>query len=219
MGFRLNFSPATGEIVHQFCGASTIAGGACPNCRKPLMRLLSLDAKDSRLELDKSRHPLVHLLYCWTCSIPFGDFSYKVTADGGVEILRVPPKHDYEFGTSGPYDGFTGSFPALHVGLRPLSSAEQDAQILSSAGTGGAIALEDVGHQVGGYPPLNDDSIISCPLCSKEMPFLAAICNDATGDDPFGVKEQDSFVGNGGVHMVFKFCRDCSVVSAYHSND
>ena len=51
------------------------------------------------------------------------------------------------------------------------------------------------------------------------MPFLAAICDDATGSDPFGVREHDSFVGNVGVHVVFNFWRDFSVVSAYHSND
>ena len=107
-GYRLNFSPAENEIIHQFCGANTINGGTCPNCQKPLMLLLSLDASDSRLDLNASIHPFVHLLYCWTCSIPFGDFSYKLRADGGVELLQIPPKYEYEFGPSGPYEGFTG---------------------------------------------------------------------------------------------------------------
>jgi hypothetical protein len=64
-----------------------------------------------------------------------------------------------------------------------------------------------------------DSMSISCPVCSTEMPLLAAICDDATGNDPFGVEVENSFVGNGGVQMIFHLCRECSVVSAYHSCD
>jgi hypothetical protein len=58
-----------------------------------------------------------------------------------------------------------------------------------------------------------------CPVCEEEMPVLASICNEAAGNDPVGAKDEETFVGNCGVQMVFCFCRKCSVVSAYHSSD
>jgi hypothetical protein len=89
-GYRLNFSPAKDDSIHQFCGPNEIPGGVCPNCEKPLLRLLSLDAKDGRLEFDAAHLPFVHLLYCWACSIPYGNFSYKITENGGVTLLQIP---------------------------------------------------------------------------------------------------------------------------------
>jgi hypothetical protein len=74
-------------------------------------------------------------------------------------------------------------------------------------------------HQVGGPPFIYNPSKTFCPLCSTEMPVLAAICDSAIGNDPFGVEQENSFTGNGGVQMLFQFCRDCSVVSAYQSCD
>jgi hypothetical protein len=74
-------------------------------------------------------------------------------------------------------------------------------------------------HQLGGYPFIYNPSKTFCPVCSKEMPVLAAICDSTIGNDAFGVEAENSFTGNGGVQMLFQFCRDCSVVSAYQSCD
>ena len=218
-GYRFEFSASGSGTIHHFCGPSDIPGSACPNCSKPLQRLLSLDAQDAHLELDPARHPFVHLLYCWTCSIPFGIFSYRITANGGVELIEVPPKHEYEFGPDGPYDGFTGEFAYLPVTLRPLSSEEQANQ--RARFSSDLDTVDDLGpaHQIGGYPMIQNPEKTFCPICSIEMPFLAAFCDDATGNNPNEVKEKNSFTGNCGVQMVFNFCRKCSVVSAYHSND
>lgn len=60
---------------------------------------------------------------------------------------------------------------------------------------------------------------LTCPSCSKEMPVLATICNDATGNDPWKREDSSTFAGNGGVLMVFQLCRDCAIVSAYQSCD
>ncbi len=85
-GYKLNFAPNPSEVSHEFCGPNDIIGALCPNCNKPLLRLLSLDAKDRVLNLDVTRSRVVHLLYCWTC-IPFGEFSYQIKSDGRVQIL------------------------------------------------------------------------------------------------------------------------------------
>jgi hypothetical protein len=50
-GFWLNFQPGKSEPVHEFCGPNEIESARCPNCAKPLLRILSLSAADSRLNL------------------------------------------------------------------------------------------------------------------------------------------------------------------------
>jgi hypothetical protein len=168
---------------------------------------------------------VVHLLYCWTCSIPFGDFSYRVEADGSISLLQVPARQpESEFGLSGPYDGYIGVFPHRYVALRPLTVDEQNKLAVRLSGnfdddSEDEYDLYSARHQVGGQPFIDNPTSISCPVCSKEIPLLAAICDDATGNDPFGIKPEYSFAGNGGVQIVFHFCRVCSVISAYHSCD
>jgi|HubBroStandDraft_4_1064222.scaffolds.fasta_scaffold01806_3 hypothetical protein len=222
VGNWLNFSANPTDTLHDFCGPHDIAGAHCPNCNKPLMRLLSLDAKDERLRFDPVRQPVVHLLYCWTCSIPFGEFTYKVTSDGSVELLQVPPrKPEMEFGQEGPYEGYTGVFPHRQVSLQPLT-ADEEKQLRARVVDDFDDGDEDLftpRHQVGGYPFIYNPSKTSCPLCSSEMPLLAAICDSSIGNDAFGIEPENSFTGNGGVQMLFQFCRDCSVVSAYQSCD
>jgi hypothetical protein len=204
--------------LHDFCGPHDIAGAFCPNCNKPLLRLLSLYARDGRLHINSDSTSVVHLLYCWTCSIPFGEFSYRLGADGSVELLKVPARYEHEIGLKGPYGGYTGIFQNRRVSLQPMSTEGQERLerrfLTNSDGND-----QSEWHQVGGYPAINNPSKTSCPLCSLDMPLLAAICDDATGNRPFQVSPQDSFTGNGGVQMVFHFCRNCSVVSAYHSSD
>jgi len=220
-GYKLNFSPSPGDITHDFCGAAAISGANCPNCNKPLLRLLSLSAKDPRLNLSEAHTSAVHLLYCWTCSIPFGEFSYEVDRDGAVQILELPPRQpDNEFGPAGPYEGYTGRFPHHRVGLVPLKALEQ--QILVVMQEGGAEADYEAyfGHQVGGSPFIYNPQERSCPRCSKAMPLLASICDNASDSDDFPVDPSLTFADSGGgVQIVFHFCRDCSIVSAYHSCD
>jgi hypothetical protein len=189
-----------------------------------LLRLLTLDAKDGRLNLDPTRHPLVHLLYCWTCSIPFGEFSYRVNPDGGVELLRVPPRQgpNVEHGEAGPYDGYTGKFPHRQVALRPLSEDAQRRLVAHQTDESVYLKSEDdlfePRHQVGGFPFVLNPTKTLCPVCSAEMPVLAAICDDAAGDRSFD--DAKTFAGSGGgLQMMFQFCRPCSVISAYHSMD
>jgi len=220
-GYVLNFSPDANGVQHQFCGTHEIRGAACPNCNKPLLRILSLNAKDRVLNLDESKTPFVHLLYCWTCSIPYGDFSYRVNSDGSIEMLQIPERQpDSEFGLEGPYDGYTGLYPAQRVTLEPMKGVD-DAK-LAVARKEGEYDSDDPRHQIGGSPFIENPQTPACPICSKEIPLLAAICDDATGNDPWNREnheEANTFAGNGGVQMVFHFCRDCSVVSAYHSVD
>ena len=221
-GYSLNFNPGASDALHDFCGENDIAGASCPNCKRPLTRLLSLYAKDPALNLDQERLAVVHLLYCWTCSIPFGDFSYKIEKHGSVKILNLPARQpDSEHGLEGPYDGYRGTFPHRKVSLASIDAEDQLKlrQRWQSTGTETDDGLDEPRHQVGGYPFIYNPVRTQCPECSRDMPLFAAICNDANGNDPWRRIATETFVGNGGVQMVFHFCRDCSIVSAYSSSD
>jgi len=220
-GYWLDFTPGNPEAIHDFCGAHEIHGGQCPYCSKPLVRVLSLDSSDARLGVDASKTPVVHLLYCWTCSIPYGEFSYRIHSDDSIEILQIPPIYRYAFGADGPYSGYTGEFPHRRAALKPLSEKEQ-AQ-LQSAATGNTEPPSELAvprHQVGGFPFIYNPSVVACPSCSGEIPLLAAICDAAGvsgGENEVPVEHR--FTGDDSKQMIFHFCRPCSVVVAYHSNE
>lgn len=223
-GYSLNFNPSPNEALHDFCGENDVAGGSCPNCARSLTKLLALHAKDPLLNLDRDRLSVVHLVYCWTCSIPFGEFSYKVEKDGSVTILSFPPRQpDAEHGLKGPYDGYTGIFPKIEISLKSIEAKDQmnlrqrwesnDREIDVPEG------FDEPRHQVGGFPFIYNPIKTNCPECSRDMPLFVTICNDAHGNDPWRQPATETFVGNGGVQMVFHFCRKCSIVSAYSSSD
>jgi hypothetical protein len=94
---------ASTKFEHWFCGAHDIPGAWCPNCNKPLLRFLDLDALDPRLELpnDGPRH--VHLLYCWTCNVTaIGTYEYdgprRVPTDWFVALADGRPETLHRLG-------------------------------------------------------------------------------------------------------------------------
>jgi hypothetical protein len=223
-GYSLDFDPPPGAHQHDFCGSHNITGAVCPYCEKPLLRMMSLSSADPVLNFPTSNASHVHLLFCQTCSIPFGEFSYKINPDGSVALLKVPERNeDMEFGMAGPYDGYTGNFRLHKVSLVALDNALQSRmETRFNQETEDEDDLEDPlapMHQVGGFPFIYNPYKMTCPSCKKEMPLLATICNDVAGNNPWRGDELNTFVGNGGVQTVFHYCRDCSVVSVYQSCD
>jgi hypothetical protein len=219
-GYWLNFSPPPGAYTHEFCGSNTIPGAQCPNCDKPLLKSASLSANDPALFLDPTRFSSLPLLYCWTCAIPYGEFRYKIHPDGSVGILKYLESYDDAFGPDGPYDGYTGEFRATTFSLERQSDEEQ--RLLRSHFEETEDDLPDElaypRHQVGGFPMIYNPQSDVCPQCGVEMVTFASISDHALGNGD-AKKPEDSFVDNSGVQTVFSFCRDCSVVSAYHSCD
>ena len=135
-------------------------------------------------------------------------------------MLEVPPPSDGQFGLDGPYDGYSGQYALKRVALMALSKEEQGKQLAAQSDSDLALeAFTDQKHQVGGYPVIANPQSVVCPACSKEAPFLALICDDASGNKPGEVPTENAFTDNPGVQVIFHFCRDCSVVSAYHSAD
>jgi hypothetical protein len=57
------------KYFHHFCGPNTTPGAWCPNCDKPLLKFMDLDASDPRLEIACDPSFRLPLLYCWTCNL------------------------------------------------------------------------------------------------------------------------------------------------------
>lgn len=218
--YLLTFSGNPEELPHRFCPKDPAPGSDCPNCKKPLLHLLSLDTTSLPF-LVRPHLPAIHLLYCWTCAIPYDRFRYRIQSDGSVEILQALDKYEYSFGAGGPYDGYTGIFPESPVGLRALSVEEQDLARRLQEGehsSGEYRYLTEPVHQIGGMPMIYNWEVVECSECGQTAPFFATICDNATGQDS-QPEPSLTFTNYWGVQMVFHWCEACAIMTAYHSCD
>ena len=191
-GLSVQFLPGPHQFDHVAAGAHDIPGATCPNCKKPLLRLLSLDSRDPLLELDGLARPFVHLLFCWTCPLSNG-FTYGLGHDGRIALV------DYATGSpesTFPWHDYPVHFAGSAVALVPIDPV-----------VGGSQS-----HQIGGQPrfvqaPPRD----FCPHCGGPMVFLALVADEP----PHG----GSMCGNDTVQIVFTLCREDRVVSCSQQCD
>ena len=178
---------------HVFCGAHAIPGAGCPNCDRPMLRMMSLDASDERLRIAAIGVERVPLLFCWQCNVAQDVTQYRLRADGGIDLLR------FKRGTQGPdfpYSGYPESFPEARFDLLPVPAA----------------AAKAPRHQVGGTPfVLQGLRDLRCKICRRRMRFLACIADDAT--------QGWTFAGNSWVQTHFHVCLDDGVIASYHECD
>jgi hypothetical protein len=218
-GYQLDLHPAAPPHEHHFCGGHEIAGATCPNCAKPLLRMLDLDLRDPRLALQGLGLPRLPLLFCWTCNWAQDVSAYRLRADGGIDVLRC---QSGGVETDFPYAGYPIAFAGGRVDLRPVPAAL--AAVLRARNEDPAAevevpddlreAWEQAGgtHQVGGEawfwqgPPE-----ASCPLCGRAMAFVATV-----GDPTFA---GGSFAGNCCVQTIFMLCPDDAVVATTQQCD
>ncbi len=201
-----------GPYAHAFCGRPEHKGAECARCGRPLVQLLSLDARDPRAGLVTLPLARLPLLYCWGCHTGRASCFYQVT-DRAVAVLRRtawrrPPVL--------PYRGYPTAFPAAPARLMSLpDEVAVHHRTLNRAleRTGRSARDEQTGaripcHQVGGEPLLLAPwRTVTCPRCRKRMPFLATIADDNL--DPRG------FSGEARSQVLFHLCRACRVVGAY----
>jgi hypothetical protein len=201
---------------HRFCGANDTRGAWCPNCQKPLLRFLLLDAADPRLELAHTDMEVLPLLFCWTCTISKHPFTYHVSDRGkGVELLEYEPGARFpDF----PYEGYPVAFPEGRVSLRELDEARQ--AVIRKLNVGQQrweLAAEfprlaRPTHQIGGEPYLVQAiDRPHCQRCTAEMPFLAALADSNLGER--------GFVENDFVQVLYHLCRPCQVIVAYQASE
>ena len=165
----------------------------CQMCNRPLLRIWQLDCSDPRFVKAGAQEPAfaglttLPLYYCWRCG---GEYAYRVTADGTVEMLESklltgPPGDDF------PYPNYPSHFPQQPIRLyRPDDLPElvrkylfdhppalfdripkNHAQPLTDFFRHEVSAGYDVGcHQLGGVPALaQGEEHITCPnpACPK----------------------------------------------------
>ncbi len=205
--------------LHSFCGSHEVDGAWCPNCDKPLLRFLALDAGDKRLELPLAPHGTVSLFFCWTCNIAQSyPFLYAIQGEGSIRLLQ--------YGRGGairdfPYEDYPVHFPLAEAHLVQIPEADQRVirQINTDEVDWNALhpkyqELDKPRHQVGGEPYLvqRDRSYrMRCSMCAQPMPFLAAIADSCL--------DKRGFTGNPYVQVLFHYCRRCTVVGAFQQCD
>lgn len=205
------------KFSHQLCGTHSVGGAACPNCRKPLLLMLSLDTRDARLGLTDAGFRHLRLFLCWSCNISSTTpLFYRQNQDGSITLISYTknlPVDDF------PYPGYPHAFPAAPIDFAPIDAETQAAMKMWHSDEG--LPVEDPRfhivenldsqdehlHQIGGYPNLLQWPMPhTCPSCQAEMPFLAAIEDDiGTGDCFNGACAQ----------TVFVYCRRCRTIGVY----
>ncbi len=214
-GFWLRAAQEEGARQHRLGGETQVPGAVCPNCHKPLLTLIDLDAQDPSLELEGTGLSRLPVLFCWTCPAAQSTVLYQLSDSGDVSLInyqRGEPVNDF------PYENYPRSFPRHAVQLAPLEAQEQTlVHELNTADHPGALAwkhreLAKPQHQIGGEPyliqPLEE---IFCPECRGVMPLFGTL-----GDDSLS---SDKFTGNDFVQTLVHLCRSCRVVAVYQRCD
>ena len=192
---------------HKLCGSHNITNGICPNCSKPLLRLLDLSVSDERLEIRSDSFESVPLLFCWTCNIAQEPFFYQIVSSNSIHLL--------EYGKGGvtndfPFEHYPLYFPERRVILKEISPDCQSLiQMINSGDSEISYAYPELAkprHQIGGEPFLFDYNSMACISCKNEIPLLATIGDEAP--------DNISFTGNEFVQIAYYFCRNCSIVGA-----
>jgi len=213
-GYQLVFCTSDGAKLcrHQFGGIADASNVDCPNCCRPLLVLLVLDATDPRLEIDSTTLVKLPILLCWTCNIAQDVFSYTVDKNGKIDIVVYAEGGCVD---DFPYENYPQYFPerCFYLDYLPpsermlIAAVNKDQQLWSSL----PASLQYPKHQIGGEPLMIDGGGVTCPLCGEPMPLLGVL-GDASGTTV-------GFTGNPFVQTVFHLCRSCSCVSVFQRCD
>jgi hypothetical protein len=205
-----------------FCGENTYKNADCPNCKKKLLKLLSINTNDEVFAIQNPKINEVSIFFCWTCKLSQGEFIYELIGNNDIKI------HSYEKGDKNdefpyndfPYEDYPLFFPKSYFDLVPLNSDEKELIVKLNKFDDDYFDLTESELyfkmnfpfcQLGGTPhyiqgPQHD----TCPICEEEMEFLATISD---------VNDKYAFSGNDCVQMIFKYCNKCSIVKSYHEVD
>ena len=193
--------------AHEFCGTPSASGAFCPACERPLVQLLSLDARDPLLEAGGNEPGRIPLLFCWGCHRARGARFYRIEDDRIVPLWRPRRGHVPEW----PYADYPASFPAAPARLVPLPNEVQAHLRHLNRRPFALLEPEEARrprHQVGGEPLLLAPwRVVACPSCRRRMPFCAVITDENL--DPRG------FSGCSQAQELFHLCRGCLTVGAY----
>jgi len=126
-GFRARPAEKS-EFGHTQGGPNLHKGATCGICRKPLLRVWTIDRSDPRFgavapgededprdALDRFREPrFLPLYYCWRCA---GDVSYRLVSDEKIKVVHQTGERQ---GKDFPYADYPESFPENTLELEPV---------------------------------------------------------------------------------------------------
>ena len=218
-GFFINYKPAPEgtQVENKFCGSHDIEGATCPNCKKPLLRFLTVNSDDKHIDIGKYQYKKIHFMYCWTCNISQREFFYQIIDDNKVSIIQYSKggvQKDF------PYPNYPENFPLGKIDFIEIS--EEDQRIISKVNSEeiDEFDLPDKDshlsipkHQFGGEPCLVQMEFdkINCPKCKSEMQFIVSIADDCIDDR--------GFVENEYVQVLYYYCKDCCMIGAIQHSD
>ena len=106
------------NFSHIFCGPHNVRGAWCLNCKKPLLRFLSLDLADDRLKLVIGITTRIDFFYCWTCDFAKGQFFYKILSSDEISIITNRHSISHNELT---YDDYPNMFPRAKANLYTIA--------------------------------------------------------------------------------------------------
>ena len=211
---------------HSVGGEHSIKGAWCPNCDKPLMLHMTLDASDPALKLNRLGLSTIPLLYCSRCSLSWYDFTYVLKSETEIKLVEF-------FTGETNWDEWNSAvgvdvFPKQSCSFRPMPSKLQklydklnDDEELSERETRYVLKMTDVigniidvTNQVGGRSflcqMLLDPWCVNCQKVGERNQafFLASLTNVPKAGVVFSY---DS------IQIVFFFCPVCRSIKVTHS--
>ena len=198
---------------HYYCGIHDAHGVECPNCKKPLLRFLSLDTRDPRLELSDCPFKALPLLFCWTCKIAYDVFSYKILENNSIAIINY---RKGLIGNNFPYEDYPDHFREKPIILVPIKEEIQDflKNLNDKAYSSSKYKKEHRDffipqHQIGGEPLMLEPLLaqLKCSQCKKRMPLFASIGNQSSSER--------GFANNPKVQVLYFYCQRCYIISCF----
>jgi len=233
VGYRVSYFISDSRCHHIFGGKHAIIGACCPNCKLPLIRLLQLDMLDRKIG-DNIAIPIqyIPILYCFRCDLIDEPFYYRMNDDSTISIVKYKEQISSRIHTWGYIDEskLPVYYPEVMISLTELSCEEQYLllasylsdyidisflpELLNISKTYLQKFTNIINHQIGGIPFLPQGwTEFLCPICDKQMKFLASIADEYVDNEHKIV----SFTYED-IQVQSAICPDCRVIGVNHIN-
>lgn len=193
-----------GEYDHFFGGESWNLP-VCQNCMKPYHQIFSLDLTDPKLSDLSKKIRSIPLIGCLNCSGSFGRFYYKIDDNMNITELHTnDTQHwvqDDDLKLPSPLPKADIDLIETDLSYNPVNE-EKYSQLVESFGN------ESMCRILGAPLYLQNPIDYECPICKKQMKYVAQICSD-TGRN---IKSSDVEFNIGDIYMYYCYCDECHLI-------
>lgn len=196
-----------GKYAHSF-GGNLIKTLSCPNCGTSAHLILTFDLKDPAFDIIEARFPFLPLVSCLNCSGNWDTQYYKVN-EGYISDLH---QKDEEKWVMDEEERLNSPLPMFSVNLLPLKSREVLKEVTTDEERDivfDNLGMKYIARVFGGSLRDSDEVVpVNCPVCKKEMNYIASIAEDATEGKL--IKALPFLFGE--LILNFFFCNHCHIV-------